>query len=52
MKDIAIILPIHEWNEDIHQLTIKAIDSVNHNKSNYIFGKLPLFIVTPPDIHS
>lgn len=52
MKDIAIILPIHEWNEDIHQLTIKAIDSVNRNKSNYTFGKLPLFIVTPPDIHN
>lgn len=50
MKDIAVILPIHLWNEDIHQLSTKALDSVAHNRKTYTLGNIYSIVVAPSNI--
>ena len=47
MKDITIIIPVHNFNEEVKNLLEKALNSINKNQENYTYGKLIPLIVAP-----
>ena len=50
MKDITIIIPLHEFNKEINEHLSKALNSVVKCRSLYENGKLPVSIIVPPSI--
>lgn len=50
MKDITIIIPIHQYDEKIDSYLKKAIESVNKCRKHYERGKLITRIVCPLDV--
>lgn len=52
MKDITIIIPVHEYNETVNKLLVKALKSVGECRNEYKDGKLNVLIVSPADINA
>ena len=50
MNDITIIVPIHEYNEEVQNYLDKALASVSECRKHYTDGKLPLMFVLAPGI--
>ena len=50
MKDITIIIPVHNFNEEVKNLLEKALNSINKNQENYTYGKLIPLIVAPGNV--
>lgn len=50
MKDITILLPIHEYDEELKDYIQRSIKSVEDNRKTYNYGKLILKIVCPDAI--
>ena len=39
MKDITIIIPVHNFNEEVKNILEKALNSINKNQKHYTYGK-------------
>lgn len=50
MKDITIIIPVHNFNEEVKNLLANALNSIKKNQENYTYGKLIPLIVAPAHI--
>ena len=50
MKDITIIIPVHNFNEEVKNLLENALNSIKKNQENYTYGKLIPLIVAPANI--
>ena len=52
MKDITIIIPVHQIDDTFDEYMDKAIESVVNNAETYSNGKLITMVVCPPAIKS
>ena len=52
MKDITIIIPVHQIDDTFDKYMDKAIESVVNNAETYSNGKLITMVVCPPAIKS
>ena len=52
MKDITIIMPVHQIDDTFDEYVNKAIESVAENTKTYSEGKLITMVVCPPAIKS
>lgn len=50
MNDITIIIPIHEFNDNVKLLLNNAFDSIKKNQETYTFGELIPLIVAPSEV--
>ena len=50
MNDITIIVPVHEYNDEVKTYLDKALASVSECRKHYKDGKLPLFFILAPGI--
>ena len=47
MKDVTIIIPVHEYNDTVDTLLKKALESVSDCRKEFKDGHLPVVIVAP-----
>ena len=47
MKDVTIIIPVHEYNDTVDALLRKALESVSDCRKEFKDGHLPVVIVAP-----
>lgn len=47
MKDVTIIIPVHEYNDTVDALLKKALESVSDCRKEFKNGHLPVVIVAP-----
>ena len=47
MKDVTIIIPVHEYNDTVDALLRKALESVSDCRKEFKDGYLPVVIVAP-----
>jgi hypothetical protein len=47
MKDVTIIIPVHEYNDKVDALLKKALESVSECRKEFDDGHLPVVIVAP-----
>ena len=47
MKDVTIIIPVHEYNDKVDALLKKALESVSECRKEFKDGHLPVVIVAP-----
>ena len=50
MNDITIIIPLHEFNDNVKALLEKAFNSIKKNQETYTFGKLIPLVVGPNNV--
>ena len=50
MKDITIIVPIHQYNDEVAERLKISLGSVVTNRKTYTNGKLIVRVICPPDI--
>lgn len=50
MKDVTIIVPLHEYDDTVGKYLTEALTSVERCRKQYDKGKLPVMIVATPDV--